>query len=81
LSSDPDRVAASRLLLSYIFGAPTALVEVRETHDLGESVVAILERIATSDEHRQHLEAIEKRRRSNAVTVEVEDEPADQEAS
>ena len=67
----PAAVAASRVLLEYRFGRPVSALEVEMQHDLGPSVVELLEQIAVSDRHRQALQEREARQlREAAITIE-----------
>lgn len=70
LGDGPDRVQAARVLLAYRYGLPQGRLQIE--HEVGESAEALLVRIARSEEHRRHLEALERRRlTSGAVTVEA----------
>ncbi len=64
------RIAAIRVLAAYRWGFPRAALDLKTTHELGEHYLELLLRIQGSDEHRRHLEDLERRRRRMAaVTV------------
>lgn len=68
LGSDGDRVAALRTLLAYRFGLPQGRLAIE--HGISETAEQLLRKIAASQEHREALETLE-RRRLGAVTVEA----------
>jgi hypothetical protein len=65
-------IAASRVLLSYRYGLPVSALELDVQHDLGPSVVELLEEIGRSETHRARLEERERRMLAAAITVEGE---------
>jgi hypothetical protein len=69
LSDRPDAVPAARVLLSYLYGLPTAHVALE--HGLSESATDLLIRISQSDEHRRALAEIEQWRDRRRVAIEV----------
>jgi hypothetical protein len=70
LSNEPDAVAAARLLLSYVFGAPRQMIDV--THEAGESWQALLVRVTQGDTYRREMERLEEWRRQRTLTSAVE---------
>lgn len=65
-------VAAVKVLAEFRFGKPMQEAELSVSHDLGPSVVELLESIGRSPEHRARLE--EREARLLAATVESEEE-------
>jgi hypothetical protein len=75
LGDDPKAaVAASKVLLEYRFGRPVSALELEVQHELGPSVVELLEEIGRSAEHRRAIEDRERRQLA-AVTVKAEGAP------
>ena len=69
----PAAVSASRVLLEYRFGRPVSALEVEMQHELGPSIVEMLERIGKSDSHRQRLEERERKRLAPVIEITTEE--------
>ncbi len=73
-AKDPAaRIAAFRALAAYRWGLPRAILDLPTTHEFGPSATELYLQIQNSQEHRRHLEDLERtRRRLSAVTVEAD---------
>ena len=74
-SDIPAAVSAAKVLLEYRFGKPLNSIDVDVQHDVGPTVMQLLEGIAQSDAHRRTLEERERKSlRAASITVEPEKE-------
>ena len=66
-----ESILALRTLLEFRFGRPAVSVDLDVQHDVGPSVIELLEQIGRSESHRQRLE---QRERRMLAAVEIEQE-------